>query len=274
MTAISSIFRETSTAIGKIEIREHHESIYSMGFLSLMIVTIVFVAIAFIDEGGIHIHPDSYGLLGARIGLDIVGTYLSLVAIKKATRSTMSFFRLITVPLILIVDVIIGYTISVASFFGMGIVLVGLGFLFFSHGTSRKGIGWVLAQATLATATFSLFKYNIDTYNTIASEQAVATMVMLVVAFIMAFVVRREGFREIIWKKSHLGQSFLAAISSTLASFAFNFASPSVLVTVKRGSDIIASVISGNMVFHEKHLAKKLTALAVVIGGLVLLALG
>jgi hypothetical protein len=274
LTIAASASKEITNAIGKIEIEHKTETIYSLSFLNHILTALVFVLIAVATEGGVNIHPESWIYLGPRLALDIAIVWLGGTALGKIDRSTFGFFHLLTIPGLLIVDAVVGYAISLPSYIGIALILGALGYLFIFSGINTKNVYLVVVQSILAVITLSLFKYSIENYNTIASEQAVTVSALAVIYGFYTFFVSKENWKEVLFPKRHLAQATTSTIATMFGSYAYYFGVPSVITTVRRAGDVIVNIISGKMIFHETHLKKKLGVLIVVIAGLVLLAIG
>ncbi|USN59228.1 MAG: hypothetical protein H6767_04010 [Candidatus Peribacteria bacterium] len=107
-------------------------------------------------------NPESIGLLTIRMFLEVLQAHVSFQALKCSDRSTFSVIRILTIPLMVMVDISLGYSFTYFSLLGIGVIVVS--FLFFN--TKNKTLdftGWyyVLFTAVNAVITISLFKYSI-----------------------------------------------------------------------------------------------------------------
>jgi len=274
LALVSSIFREAGTSIGKSKALAHKESIYTMGFLNLFWATIFFFAYAFFIRGEFIFLLASLPTFGVRIVLELLQAHFTMKAIVVSDRSTFGFLRIWTLPLLLGVDILLGYTIGLYQMLGISAIVIAFIFLFINHGIKAKGAGLVMFTAINAVATISLFKYNITNFNSVEAEQGVMTLILLVYFFFMArFVAKERPFMDHMRKPIFFAQSLLMGVAGVLMSFAFAFAPASVITSVKRAFSILASTISGNLYFKEKKLLIKIAAFILIAGGVVLLAL-
>ena len=76
-----------------------------------------------------------------------------------------------------------------------------------------------------------------------------------------------------LFKKEFLAQSILSGIGSVASSIAYTFAPASIITSGRRASSILWSIISGNRIFHEKHLVIKIISFVFIIIGLALLVI-
>ena len=155
LLASGSFFSEIGVSLGKEEVARRKESIYTYGFLSLCLSTFAFLIIALL-RGSFLFSLDSLPTLIPRIGLEILQAYVSIKAITTADRSTFGFLRVLTVPLLLLTDLALGYSLAVNQIIGVGILTLSLLLLFLNHGLRSKGVGLVLFSAINAVILISL----------------------------------------------------------------------------------------------------------------------
>lgn len=192
-------------------------------------------------------------------------------AVVEAERSTFGFLMVGTIPLLLIVDIFLGYPIDFLSLIGISLIIISLLFLFINHGLSKKGIRYVLFSTVNAVATISIFKHLIMNYNSVEAQQFITSLILLTFLFIMAIWKSRENPLTFIFKKRFLYQSMSRGLGTMFMSFAYLYAPASIITGAKRGTSVLASIFSGNRYFHEKHLIIKIVSFTFVILGLVLL---
>jgi len=267
----SSVFREAATTIGKSKVMKHEESIYTMGFLNLFWVSVFFLVIAVFIRGEFILALASLPTLGIRMVLEVAQAHVTMKAIARADRSTFGFLRIWTLPLLLGVDVFLGYTIGIYQMLGISAIVLAFIFLFINHGLRKEGAGLVMFTAVNAVATISLFKYNITHFNSVETEQLIVSLIVLLYCYLMARHVAHEKPLYFFKKPAFFLQSFAMGIASVMLSFAMLFAPASVITTVKRSSTVLWSILSGNFYFHEKKFTIKLIAFVLIVAGLVLL---
>ena len=185
----------------------------------------------------------------------------------------LGFGGVVTIPLLLGTDILLGYTIGTNEIFGIAIIVAALIILFINHGIRREGAWLVLITSINAVATISLYKYNITHFNSVEVEQGIVHIILLAYFFLMAVFVTKENPLRYLRKPLFFGQSAVIGIGTVLISFAYLFATASVITAVKRAATILWAMFSGNLYFKEKKLFVKLISLFLIIGGLVLLAL-
>jgi drug/metabolite transporter (DMT)-like permease len=200
--------------------------------------------------------------------------HVTLKAVIAADRSTFSFLRIITLPLLALVDVLLGYPLAIPHIVGIGLIVVSLIFLFINHGIRKKGVWYTLLSAVNAVATISLFKYDITYFNSPEAEQGITTLILLAYMLFMAHYYTRERPFRMLRQPVFLLQSLAMGVGSILSTFAYLFAPASVITALLRSSSVLYAILFGRKVFHEKGIVIKLTSAALLIAGIVLLTFG
>ncbi|KKR91642.1 MAG: hypothetical protein UU95_C0004G0010 [Parcubacteria group bacterium GW2011_GWC2_42_12] len=269
---LSSFFVEISDSVSKLELKQKQIGLYSLAVVNSLAVTLIFIAINIYQREFIF-SPASLPIISIRAILEIILTYLALTAIAKADRSTHGFIRILTMPLLLLVDFSLGYQINSYQLAGIGIIIFSLFLLFSYQGIKKQGAWLSLATAVLAVATISLYKYDITHYNSVAAEQTIMHIVILIFLLPMAFFKAKENPFSFFKQKIFCFQSLINVIPSFLNSYAYAFAPASVILSAYRSSAVLWSVVSGKIYFHEKHLLIKAVCLILLVGGIILLAI-
>lgn len=271
LIAAGSFFSEVATSLGKNEVARRNETIYSFGFLSISVSTLVFLLIALV-RGTFVFSSASLPTLVLHAAFSIIQSYVSIKAVTIADRSTYGFLRVFTIPVLLVVDLVLAYSLPVHQIMGASILTLSVLFLLLNHGLRTKGVVWVLLSAINAVITLSLFKYNITRFNSVEVEQGIVNVVLLLYFAIMVW--RNNGINPLmlLTRPLMLAQSCSQALAGVLVSFGYLFVPASVATSVERAASVFFSVLAGNRQFHEKRLAQKLIAFALLAIGLVVLA--
>ena len=140
LTFVANLFDETGTSIGKHEAQLKKESLYTMGFLNLLWGTLFFLCFAFFIRKGFIFSLASLPTFVPRLILEVFQAHITLRATIAATRSTFSFIRILTIPLLLLTDITLGYTIGFNQIIGIIIIVIALAVLMFNHGLKTKGL--------------------------------------------------------------------------------------------------------------------------------------
>ena len=143
----------------------------------------------------------SIPLLFVRLIFEILQSYFTLIAIKQCDRSTFSILRVLTIPLLVIADILLWYQFTAYSLIWIWIIL----FSFIWFNTKHKTINWkwwyfALFTAINAVITLSLFKYSITNYwNSLEIDQWI--MALWTVIFFIWYNLRKEKKNRIIFIK-------------------------------------------------------------------------
>src|SRR5438128_6890539 len=129
LVGIAGFFAEIGTSIGKYEVAHKKESLYAMGFLSGVWSSSFLIIIGFVRHDFIF-STASLPTFLLRAVLEIILLFVSLNAVLTADRSTFSFLRTLTIPLLLIADLSLGYAIPPQQIFGISLMVLAFVFLF------------------------------------------------------------------------------------------------------------------------------------------------
>ncbi len=272
LTAIGTFLNEAASSFGKWEILHKRENLYTFGFLNNFWLVVIFATIILV-KGNFLFDPASIPLLCLLIVLEFAQAYSTLHAVAEADRSTLGFIMIGTIPLLLAVDTVLGYDINIFNMFGISIIVLGLIILLINHGINKKGIGYVIFSTLNAVITISIYKYCITNYNSVEAQQIITSTFILLFLGIMSILKYEQNPFMSIFKKEFLIQSVSNGLGSVITSIAYVYAPASVITSGKRAFSILWSIISGNKIFHEKHIIVKIVSFTFIIIGLSLLVL-
>lgn len=262
---------EAGSSIGKESARRHRENVYDMGFLSLF-WGLVFLLVTLLFGAPWRFQLASLPTLLPRLGLEIALTYINAEAIIRADRTTTNFLRLISIPLLLVVDLALGYHISAWQLAGVGIMFVALIVAFSHNRHGRRGAWLAVLSGLLAVGTVSLYKYDITHFNSIAAEQTLVLAVLVAYFYVGSARLRRQSPLRLLLRPVTGTQSLASGVAVVLESFAFGLAPASVILTFKRSFGLMWAVIFGGTYFHEHSLRRKVSSGALMVTSLLLMA--
>lgn len=268
----STFFDEVSNSLVKVELKQKQIGLYSLAIVNCLAVTLIFIGVNIFKHEFVF-SLASLPTIGVRAVLEVVLTYISLTAIAKTDRSTYGFIRILTMPLLLLVDFSLGYQISNHQIAGIVIIIFSLFLLFSYQGIKKQGAWLALITAVLAVGTISLYKYDITHYNSVAAEQTIIYLAILSFLLPLAFFKTKENPFSFFKQKIFCFQSLVNTVPSFLNSYAYIFAPASVILSAYRSSAVFWSIASGKIYFHEKHLLVKALCLILLSGGIILLAI-
>lgn len=266
-----SILGEVSSSLGKYTVKHKVVGLFSLGFLNSLVGFGLFAGTIAIQPEAWKFSFESIPTLAVRIVLDCLQLYLTLKAISISSRGTFGLVRSTTIPLVLIADLFLGYTIGPGALLGMGLIFSTLVILAALGDLERKGLKYVALSAVNASITISLFKYNISHYNSVATEQLITMFVLTIACFAMA-TLARERIWSIFRRPVMAIEGTALGGSGLLDAFAYMFVPASVAVTMIRAMSVFWSIIFGKAYFKETHLIPKLVGCVVIVLGIMLLA--
>lgn len=273
LTSISSLFEEIFASIAKYKHAHREVGVYSIVFLSLLGSEIFYFILLVINKSLFHFSSASLLTLIPRMVLEVLQEYISVAAIMKADRSVFSFIRIGTIPLLLLVDVFLGYTITLTQITGIGIILLTLFFLSAHRTLNLKGKGIAFLSSIIPVATISLYKYDITYYNSVVAEQIIVSTFLILLFFIGAIVIAKENPIFFLKKPVFLTQTVIMGVAGVIGSVAYVFAPASVITTAKRSSAMVWAITSGKFNFGETHVVVKIISMLLLAGGTILLVI-
>jgi hypothetical protein len=281
LASLATLIGEAGSSIGKDEVHKRRETVTEMAIINGLFGLSILAVIAFFFPpstylgnifGGFVFSVDSLPYFIPRFLLEILVVYLFTNGAAIATRATFSFLRMVTIPLLLIVDIALGYVFTYIEIIGIIVIFLTTSSLFFSKTLKREGMWYILGGSVTAVATVSLYQYNITNFNSVAGEQIVMYTGILIYLIVLNFYqTRKNPFRHFKRPKVAI-QSICSGSESVITSFAFLFAPASIIMAARRTSAILWAIVVGNRVFHEQHIGAKLAGLGVLSACLLVLA--
>ena len=215
---------------------------------------------------------DTLPTFAVRAVLEVLQAHMTVVAISKADRSTFGLIRIGTIPLLLTIDIILGYAFTTQQLLGTGLIVCSLVFLLMRRSMRTDGIGYVLVATVNAVATLSLFKYDLVHGNSVVAEQVPVLLLLVGYFLVMARVRAGENVLQKMWRPALLLQSLCVGIGTVTISYGYVLLPASLATTVVRSGGLLWSILSGNFLFKERSFGMKAFGAALCVAGLILLA--
>ncbi len=269
---LGTFTKEATASLGKNAVHKHSETLYTMGFLGSF-WSIFFLAGTVVFGAPLTFQLESLPFLITRIILEIALVYLAMRTIITAERTTAAFLHSLTIPLLLIVDIVLGYSLTTNQWLGVSIIILALLLLFYHNPIGKKGAGYGIATAVLAVVTVSLYKYNITHFNSVAAEQMIVMFCLLLFMGGASKLVTKEHPLKLLVKPYSGLQSFSGGLGTVFLSFSYVFAPASVVIAAKRVLEAMWAMAFGRHYFHEGQLRRKLLALVILVIGLTVLVI-
>lgn len=268
----STLLQETSDSLGKKAMKKRLESVYDMVFLAIF-WTLIFLIIAVLLGVEFRFTAASLPTFIPRIILEATLAYIGAKTVHQADRSTLGFIRLLTIPLLLVVDIVLGYHLTLWQLLGIGLMFFGLLLAFHHNPRGKKGAGLALTGAVISVGTASLYKWDITRYNSVAGEQIVLFSCLLVFFYIQSYRSSGGSPLKLVFRPKSGAQSLSSGLSSAIESFAYGFAPASVVIALKRSLALMWSICFGRTYFHEKNTRRKVYSGGILVAGLCLLVI-
>lgn len=260
---IWTLFEEINNSFTKHKTEKHHFlKVWVISAFFWMLIFLLFWAYKYyFTDIKLYLNPDSIPLLTIRLILEILQSYFTILAIKHCDRSTFSIIRILTIPLLVIADIILWYQFTTYSLIWMSIILLS----FLTFNTKLKKIDytwWYYALFTTVNAVFtiSLFKLSITYYwNSLEIDQFI--MLLWIMIFFIIYNYKEDqcsAFKLIIKEKEFLIQWLVIWISSLLISYSYIYLNASEATAIKRAWEIFWAIIAWVIFFKEKNLIIKL----------------
>src|SRR3989344_4602685 len=272
LTGLGALLQEISTSIGKWEVDHRRESLYTFGVLNLLWGAAMMLVLVFWGKFNFVFQAASLPTFLVRVLLEVVQIHVTLIAIARADRSSLSFIRTGTIPLLLVIDIFLGYRLDPLQFLGVTIILAGILFFFFDRNLPKRGMTFALLSTVNAAFTVSLYKYNVTNFNSVAGEYLVMSAVLISYLFLLAYFFAKENPLSFLRRPIFFAQSATDGMGGVLASFELAFLTPSVFIAANRSFAILWSTLSGSIYFHERHVLLRFFLVLMLVAGIVLLA--
>lgn len=269
MISFSTLLGEISACIGKEELIQKRQTVYTTGFLSLFWVFIFIIISSLFITHEFRFVWASLPTFSLRLIFEIIQSTITAHAIEKSDRSTFNFMRLFTIPLLFGVDIILGYKLTTGQLIGMAVIIITLLTMTLDKKFSKKGAHYAAISAINAVITISLYKYNITHFNSVEAEQGIMIFLLLIYFYISALIITKEHPFKMLTKQKYFFQSFSHGLAGIISSFAYLFAPASVIIATGRSTAILWSILSGKKYFHEGNFITKIIFFLFILAGLI-----
>ena len=264
--------QEVSSSLGKQLLVRRELSYAFFGTLNYFLVAVFFLVVAFVSGQSLVFNSAALVFFGARFLVEIAQAEISLRALAKADRTTFGFIRVLTIPLLLVVDILLGYRLAFLELAGIALVVVALSLYFLHERSPRSGVGLTLFTAVNAVVGISLYKYNITHFHTVVAEQFYLCALIATYFLLRTKKHERHAFVKLLLQPRVIPQVFAHAGASVLVSFAYLYGPASLILAFTRASTVFWSFVSGILYFNEpKSLRKGFCCAALIVGVFIML---
>lgn len=259
-----NFFGEFASSFGKQLLEKKELSIYLYGAVNYFLLTVLFLVIVFIGGESFLLGGGAL-LFFARSFFEIMQAELQLRALQFADRTTFGFLRTLTIPLLLVVDLALGYMLTMTQFVGVLLVTLSLVFMFFGKRMNRSGFYLSLFSAINAVITISLYKYNITHFRSVAVEGFYITLLLALYFIVRSAMLHGSRSFPLLLRRPVLLSSLGNGVASVLVSFAYQYGPASLILAMVRAGALFWSFFSGALYFHEDGIQRKFVVLSVLI---------
>ena len=192
-------------------------------------------------------------------------------ALEIADRTTFGFLRVLTIPLLLLVDVALGYTLTLVQFVGVSLITLSLVFMFLGKRISRKGVALSLFSAVNAVITISIYKYDITNFRSVAVEGMYITAILFCYFALRSFILHGSGMFRTLYRKDVAYLAGGNGVAAVLVSFAYQYGPASLILAMVRAGSLFWSFIFGAIYFGEVGVRRKFAVLSLLVVAILLI---
>src|SRR3989344_1755548 len=123
LAAVSDAFGECFASTVKRGVRRGAESLYSFGFLTFFFAAAFFLAEGLLRSDFVFVQ-ESLPTFVPRLFLEVLQAHMMLRAVVLSDRGDFGFVKTLTIPILLGIDLALGYAIGPMQMLGMALVLL------------------------------------------------------------------------------------------------------------------------------------------------------
>ncbi len=270
LAVIAAFFIEIGCSIAKYEHTKHSENIWAAIFLNGFFTLLFYIGVG-LYRGTLDFVITSWPLLILGVLLGLCATFVGNMVTLNTPRSLAGSFRMLTVPLLTIIDYYLGYDISPVQVLGIGIVVMTILTLMKRDAWHKPSTKWLLLNTLTTVIYISVYKYNIDHTASIETVQVIGTGAVIFSSLIIAQFFKKQNLFKLFTKPFALLQASSMGLGSVLDGFAYSYAPASIITATYRSSQALWTLISGSLYFHEHKIWTRIIAVLFLTGGVVLL---
>lgn len=237
-----------------------------------LVIAVFFLAI----KWEFNFDSSSIWILFLRFIFESLQTYLTLKAIVSTDRSTFNIIKILTLPLLIVVDIILGYNIAMTSIVWMWIIVAS--FLYFNlkeHTLNLKGSFFVFASTFNALITISLCKELITNYNNSFEVVQIIWAAWSIIFLAWLLLWKREKVEwKILKDKMVLWGLICYWIWTLLASYWYTLMNASEATTILRIWAMFSGLLLWYLVFKEDNIKSKVTMTLTIVVWVIIMTLG
>ncbi len=195
-------------------------------------------------------------------------------AIHYAEISVFYLLGCMNLPILLVSDLVLGYSITPLEIVGIGIIFISLWYGLYKRDLSFKGIRDIVLSNIILMGMMIAFKYVTHHYTT--PETANFIIHAPLVLLFIPIVLKTAGIKWLkkTFKTKYRGLSWLYGMGNVCIAEAYKSITPAIVMLFKQAFMMIFSLITGRLIFHERKTVKKIWVAAGIIIGIIVMLVG
>lgn len=270
LVVIAAFFVEIGCSVAKHEHSKHSEDVWGAIFLNSFLTLLIYLAVG-VYRGTVDFFVHSWPILVIAALFHLVSTFVSNMATLKASRSIAGIFRMLTVPLLTIVDYFLGYDISPVQILGIGVIVLTIVTLMKRDTWHKPSTKWLVLNTIMTVLSITIYKYNIDHIATVETVQVVNFIFLTLGAIIGARIANKQNLFRLFTHPFAFLQAGSMSVGSVLDGFAYSYAPASIISAAYRSAQAFWTLVSGSFYFHEHKIFTRVIAVIFLVSGVFLL---
>lgn len=200
--------------------------------------------------------------------------YFVMKAIEKADRSTNWLFSTLAIPLLLVSDLILRYNITTYHIIGIFFIITTLVFISFKWTINLTWVKYTLATQVFAFINIMLFKIAITKYASTEMMNIITSLMMFSLTFLV-IMVRKDSLKTFknVYRAKYIKFWIFWWLGWAFNSMWYVFGPASIITALKRILSMFWWVVMWKIYFHEEKFYQKLSSVAVISIGVVIMNL-
>ncbi len=187
-----------------------------------------------------------------------------LLAVKIADRSTMSTFWVLLLPLLLLFDLILWYSIATIEILGVIFVTLTLLITSYKGSMSLNWISYVLLSLFFSAIMISIINYALA-YNSLEAQMIMTQSLTSIALFFIVFFQSWVKWLSQCLNVKYYSFGLLNAWNVLLNNMALVFGPASVITTFRKVWEVLWGVVFWKIVFKETNFIRKISTAIVLV---------
>ncbi len=270
LVVIAAFFVEVGCSVAKHEHSKHGEDVWGAIFLNSFVTLLIYLIVG-VYRGTLDFFVQSWPILVIAGLINLAATFVSNMATLKASRSIAGVFRMLTVPLLTVVDYFLGYDISPVQILGIGVIVLTIITLMKRDAWYKTSTKWLMANTIMTVLAITIYKYTIDHLATVETVQVINFIFLIVGAIVGAQICNKQNLFKLFTHPFAFLQASSMSLGSVLNGFAYSYAPASIISAAYRSAQAFWTLVSGSFYFHEHKIFTRMIAVVFLVGGVFLL---